>query len=261
MTLPSSPERNSSLGVGALLSHEALLRQTDWVSLEQPFPDKNAVAEALEKLLDNDPAVGTRALRDLREAANHQNTLYAVTTSVARYVAAVLPDPRTEAIGDYRRGRPPGPLRAALLDWLGDMADDASDAAVAGARSLGFEMSAAQAEFRAARPALFAAVSQYVDDGDDRVRHAAVVAALLLLDSIEERERHRVEFAPRLAELLKTSGVGFHRERALDSLDIWGEDTGDLWRAEWDTALESAYKPLANIIPPSREVHPDGPPF
>jgi hypothetical protein len=84
---------------------------------------------------------------------------------------------------------------------------------------------------------------------------------LLLLDSIEERERHRAEFAPRIAQLLETSGSGYHRERALDSLDIWGEGTGDLWRAEWGAALEASYEPCTNVILTSREVHPDGPPF
>lgn len=87
------------------------------------------------------------------------------------------------------------------------------------------------------------------------------MAALLLLDSVEERERHRAAFTPRLVELLATSDVGYRRQRALDSLDIWGEDTEDLWRAEEDTALETAYEPYPDVIPPSREDHPDGPPF
>jgi hypothetical protein len=226
--VPSSPEQNASLSVGTELTHEALLRQTDWASLEQAFPDQIVVADALEKLLNDDIAVKARALSDLHEAAHHQNTIYGVTTSVAVYVAAVLPDPRTETVGHYRRNRPTEPLRAALLDWLGEMADDASDVAVAGARSVGFDMSPEQAEFRAARPALFAAVSQYVDDADVHVRHAALVAALLLLDSVEERERHRAEFTPRLMELVLTSDVSYRRERALDSLDIWEEHTEDL---------------------------------
>lgn len=249
------------MSVGTESTHEALLRQTDWASLEQPFPDQIVVADALEKLLDGDLAVRARALLDLHEAANHQNTIYGVTTSVASYVAAVLPDPRTETVGHYRWNTPAEPLRAALLDWLGEMADDASDAAVAGARSVGFDMSPEEAEFRAARPALFAAVSQYVDDGDNNVRHAALVAALLLLDSVDERERHRAEFTPRLVELVLTSDIGYRRERALDSLDIWGEDTEDIWRDEWDAGLERAYEPYPDLTPPSREVHPDGPPF
>jgi len=89
--------------------------------LELPFPNQIDVADALAKLLNKDTVVRSRALRDLHEAANYQNTVYDVTRSVAAYIAAALSDSRTETVADYRRIRPAGPLRAELLDWLSDM--------------------------------------------------------------------------------------------------------------------------------------------
>ena len=86
-----------------------------------PFPNQIDVADALAKLLNKDTVVRSRALRDLHEAANYQNTVYDVTRSVAAYIAAALSDSRTETVADYRRIRPAGPLRAELLDWLSDM--------------------------------------------------------------------------------------------------------------------------------------------
>lgn len=131
-----------------LPDHLTILRRTDWASLEQPFPDHIVVADELVRLLDDDPEVRVKALNALSEAANHQNTIYEVTPSVARYLAALLVDQRTEAMGLFRRNKPLVSLRVALVDWLGYMANDASDEAAAGAARFGFGVSPAMAEFR-----------------------------------------------------------------------------------------------------------------
>lgn len=215
-----------------LPDHVTILRQTDWESLEQPFPDQIVVANELVDLLDDDPAVRVKALGALREAGNHQNTIYQVTPPLAQYVAALLADQRTEAVASYRRNKPPVSLRVALLDWLGFIANDASDEVVAGAARFGFGTSPAMEEFRSMRPSLFDVVEKFAGHPDEATRCAAVTACLLLLDNVEERGRHRERFAPLVAEILDSSVDGYYRDRAIESLEAWGEPTEGLRRDE-----------------------------
>jgi hypothetical protein len=57
----------------------------------------------------------------------HQDSLCSATAPAALFVAAALNDPRTLAHEDYSTWDDrPRPLRAALLDWLGRIADAAA---------------------------------------------------------------------------------------------------------------------------------------
>jgi hypothetical protein len=192
------------------------------------------IVEALTNLLDERPETSAQALDDLMEAANHQNSIYPVTPAVATYITALLPDPRTEIIGPYSQHGQVTSLRAALLDWLGSLADDTGDESLAAARRHGFGIgiSPQETELRAMRPAYFRVVTAFFDDPDAEVRHAAVVTALLLLDTPQEHRRHEAELARPVAELLVTSTDWRQRARALDTLDAWGQDTTALRQAE-----------------------------
>jgi hypothetical protein len=140
---------------------------------------------ALGSLLSPDPDVVVESLRHLEQTVHHQNSIYSATPPSALFVAAILSDPRVEAPGVYRRGEPRRPLRAVLLDWLGELADDVSDAAVAASRQPGFtpmDDRPEVLELRALRPVLHAAVAPYLTDPESSVRTAAVTAAARLLD-------------------------------------------------------------------------------
>jgi hypothetical protein len=213
-----------------------LFQQTDWAKLDYAFgPEDIDVSDALVKLFDERADVRARALGDLTEAANHQNTIYPATPSVALYIAAVLSDDRTELTGRYGRDDRIRSLRAALIGWLRALAHDVSDSTVAAGQRHGAGIYPAQAELRALRPTLFKAVMAFVDDPDVDVRHSAIATALVLLDTPQEQARHRAELATPVHELLATSTDGYYRARALDALDAWGEDTVSLRRAELRT--------------------------
>lgn len=212
-----------------------LLGRTDWAALQHARGSAADLPAGLALFLDGSLTVRTEAIGRWLEVVNHQNSIYQATTPVARYVAALLADPRTaelkvvEVIG----GRPAHPpLRAVLIDWLGSIADDASDTVVANMQRLGFDEYPEMEELRSARPVLLRAVEAFLNDADPAVRHAAITAALLLLDTSEQRDRCRGKYEPLVRDVLATSAVGYYRDRALNVLDTWGQDTAALRAAE-----------------------------
>jgi hypothetical protein len=168
-----------------------LLHGTPWPELGHALGAAGGTPAALGDLLAADAAVVARSLRHLEQTVHHQNSIYSATAPSALFVAAILSDPRVEAPGVYRRGDPRRrPLRAVLLDWLGEMADDVSDAAVEASRQPGFapmDDRPEVLELRALRPVLHAAVVPFVADPEPSVRTAAVTAAARLLDQDDRR--------------------------------------------------------------------------
>jgi hypothetical protein len=82
----------------------------------------------LARLLSEDAELCGQALGYLDAAVLHQGTIYSVTAPAALFVAGVLDDPRTlvpceSALPWDERERP---LRAALLEWLGSVAESAA---------------------------------------------------------------------------------------------------------------------------------------
>lgn len=111
-----------------------LLLRTDWNAVEHCCPDVAPETPViLRELLDDDPRVQGYALRCLAEALIRGNVFYTATAPAARYVAAVLGDPRTLAQVTDRSAyevpesgpQTPFPLRAGLMNWLGDAVVDA----------------------------------------------------------------------------------------------------------------------------------------
>ncbi|MEU8425497.1 hypothetical protein AB0C15_31945 [Micromonospora sp. NPDC048835] len=105
------------------------------------------------------------------------------------HLAAILAEPRTATAlvdeGIRSRAVPPRPLRVVLLDRLGGIADDVSDAAVAQLERLGFPLNdyREMVELRDKRQLILQAVSPFLDDPDPDTRNAATVTAALLLDT------------------------------------------------------------------------------
>lgn len=214
-----------------LTDPHTLLAETNWAELEHALGPAVDLQAGLGQFLDDDIALRSEAVSRYLELVNHQNSIYTATTTVALYVAAVLADPRTNALELVRRGgKQPGPMRAALLDWLGSIADDVSDEVLEIALRHGFcfDETSPTMKLRAARPRLFHTAAAFVHDPQPEIRHAAVTAALLLLDAPDERRRYRDAFTPLVLDVLTTSANNYYRLRALDSLDAWGEDTSAL---------------------------------
>ena len=225
-----------------------LFAHTDWAALEHADPFPFDLAETLAELLDQSLAVRSSALRALLQAVHHQNTIYSSTTPVAVYAAALLFDPRTENIEVDDQGKPPRLLRAALLDWLGELAYDVCDDNLAAALRLGFTTTTEEAELRAARPMILHAAISCTRAPDPAVRHAAVIATLRLLDIKQPNLQQQAEYSPLIEEVLAESTSRYHRAVALDTLDAWGQDTtayqpvqpaitaGDVPWAAWNNA-------------------------
>ncbi|MGW6980127.1 hypothetical protein ACWGE1_11850 [Streptomyces sp. NPDC054932] len=211
---------------------EALLRTTDWAALDHARGPAGDIPAVLADLHHPDPAVRARALAHGLEPVRHQNTIYAATPPVALYIAAILPDRKTAAVGTYeleQRRRPQPrrlPLRAALLDWLYLLALDAGDDCLRITRFHGFEDPDME-RVRSLRPVLFRAVAVFLRDEDPDVRHAALAAAVPLVED-PALEAFRAGLVPLAHELLATSTDHRYRSCVIDGLRAWGHDVHGL---------------------------------
>lgn len=173
---------------------------------------------------------------------------------VARYVAAILSHPATAAATTTTSeihpttGRAPNrPMRAELLEWLGSTAYDADDATVTiaedGWDGTSLPPDPAMRAFRDLRPHLYQAVRPLLDDEDERVRHAALVAAIPLAEHPGLITHHDL-LAHHARRLLNTSTLRYQRDRALNALRSWGHNTSALETPE-DTASRARYARFA----------------
>ncbi|MFD8757317.1 hypothetical protein ACFV0O_41055 [Kitasatospora sp. NPDC059577] len=207
----------------------ALFAGTDWSALRHVCTGMHGVPDTpdiLLGLLDNDPARRVRAVHNLDNLVLHQETVHAATAPAARYVAAVLGDPRTctEALWEGRPGR--RPLRAELLNWLGRFADTVSCPSYEGPGASG-HVAASQA----VRLALHADIAVFLDDADPSVREAALAAAALLL-AAPELVHHIPATAPAVRRILAVSANSRYRWIARRCLQAWGQDIDDLTAKE-----------------------------
>ncbi|MGW5556928.1 hypothetical protein ACWER9_06860 [Micromonospora sp. NPDC003944] len=189
MTADHSHHTGEPAEVGPLPDPRTLLLKTDWVSLWHAYGPAEDTPSTLAELIDDEPAARADALQHLFNTVYHQNSIYPATVPTTLYLAAILSEPRTAtALVDERirsRPVPPRPLRVVLLDRLGGIADDVSDAAVAQLERLGFPLSdyREMVDLRDQRQVILQAVSAFLHDPDPDTRHAAAVTAALLLDT------------------------------------------------------------------------------
>lgn len=216
---------------------ETVLEQTDWRGLAHSHgPAWPETPRLLAGLLTGDRDDARRALSHLWEELFHQGTIYEATPAAAEFVAAALPDPRVRAQPGPTREYGDGPLRAALLRWLS---------------RLGYAMGVQWRELfgddpfvetiggplRPMRPQLHAAVIAFLDDPDDNVRDAALIAAVNLA-SAPELTPHRADLSARVRAAIAADPHWRHAETAVLNLRYWGEH--DL---RWTEPAEPDYEP------------------
>lgn len=209
-----------------------VLHSTDWAALTHAYGPAVTTADDLLGLLGEDPETQAESLGRLEMSVLHQGSLYSATAPAALFIAGVLPHPRTLAVhksffpwDDRVR-----PLRAALLEWLGQFAESAAfdDEALADPQDAE-EAEALEAvrACRAVRPVIFDAIAPFLDDQDETVREAALgaVTHLLVADDLADRVPAAADRLERIA-----GGRGPRRERAgaLLTLARWGRDTAPL---------------------------------
>ncbi|PYC67892.1 hypothetical protein C7C45_19850 [Micromonospora arborensis] len=222
-----------------------VLEQTDWRALAHSHgPAWPETPRLLTGLLTGDRDDARRALSHLWEELFHQGTIYDATPAAARFVAVALADPRVRAEPGPTREYGDGPLRAALLVWLSRLGyamgvqwrewfgDDA-----AGGENIGGPL----------RPRLYAVVTACLDDPDENVRDAALIAAVNLA-SAPELTPHRAVLSARVRAAIAADPHWRHTETAVLNLRYWGEH--DLPRTE---SAELAYEPQQGTY--------DNPPF
>ncbi|GAA2624694.1 HEAT repeat domain-containing protein [Dactylosporangium fulvum] len=231
-----------------MIDPEAVLADTDWASLEHAYTDAADLPERLVGLLSGDPDTAGSVLGVLDAAVLHQGSIYSATAPTALYVAGILGDPRTlipceSALPWDERARP---LRAALLEWLGDVAESASwgeDPDDEDEEDEPDEDDEADvAACRAIRRDLFQVVALYLDDADESVRTAAEGAAghLLLAPDLAES---RQAVAERMLERVRQRPP---HERANTALTVarWGVAPRELL-----TDAEPAVRAYAALAP------------
>ncbi|MFF5790206.1 HEAT repeat domain-containing protein [Streptomyces sp. NPDC012693] len=222
---------------GRLLDPLSVIEGTDWATLEHAYGMALDTPLRLLQLLDEDPEVQAGALGLLDMSVLHQESLYSATAPAALYVAAVLNDPRTLASHENYStcDDRPRPLRAALLEWLGQIAD-----AVAYGETIdeqdGNDPGVSDA-VRAVRGTILDAVAPHLLDPAPAVREAALNATIALLQSPELTGR--ISGAARTLRQLLAESTD-RRERATITLTIgaWGEDTA-CWLADPDPAIRA----------------------
>ncbi|MFI0242326.1 hypothetical protein [Streptomyces sp. NPDC016845] len=203
--------------------------------------------------MDEDPEVRSEALAALDMGVLHQGSLYTVTAPAALFVAAILDHPMglAEHEGHFPwDDGPPRSLRAALLGWLGQVAESAAYGEDQARDRAHWEwrpwhedipdeddcdeLAALQA-CRDLRPTLYDAVEPFLSSTDPHVCEAALGAAIPLLLAPDLADR-----TPRAEALLRArlATMTGRRERAAiaRALSLWGTDTSDLL-ADTDPAV------------------------
>ncbi|MFD8718559.1 hypothetical protein ACFV2H_11190 [Streptomyces sp. NPDC059629] len=210
-------------------AHKGLLTEADWAALGHAFGSAIDTPKMLAALLDPDQSARTEALSYLHDPLHHQNTLYEATVPAALYVAAILSDPRTTRTVDKSRHAFPGCMRAELLSWIASIANEVTDEVKALSQRHGYSLDdyPPAVGIQRIRPLLFSASLPYTEDTDRHVREAALTACIPLLDD-PRLLRHQRPLIPLVREVLGTSELWQHRERAIDALDAWGEDSSGL---------------------------------
>ncbi|MGW6096339.1 hypothetical protein ACWFRK_18645 [Streptomyces sp. NPDC055157] len=206
-----------------------VLAATHWGALEHAMGPADDVRGMLTGLLDAEQRVRSQALSDLHHVVHHQNTLYTATAPATLYVAGILGDSRTLWPVDKGPHDFPGPMRAELLGWLDSVANETDDESAAISRRCGFppEDYPPFVETCRIRSQLFHATSSFLDDPDLHVREAAISACIPLLDD-PRLLHHRATLIPLLRGSLAASALWQYRERSIEALAAWGEDTTGL---------------------------------
>ncbi|HEY2672570.1 MAG TPA: hypothetical protein VGJ07_19630 [Rugosimonospora sp.] len=228
-----------------MISPAEVLATTDWAELEHAYENAADLPDQLALLLSEDPDAAGDALGVLDAAVLHQGSIYSATAPAARFVASILNDPRTgiecgTALPWDQRVRP---LRAALLEWLANVALSAAGDEEAYDEEAG-ESDPAVDACRALRLELYRAVAPFLDDPTASVHSAALHAAGQLLRASDLAE-HRSALAHRLRESALGSAP-VQRARIALTLAGWNLAPRDLL-ADPDPAVR-AYAAIAPAL-------------
>ncbi|WP_214319194.1 HEAT repeat domain-containing protein [Nonomuraea sediminis] len=208
-----------------MIDARSVIESTDWSGLHHAYGDASDAPDALLALLSEDPESCGEALGYLDAAVLHQGSIYPVTAPAARFIAGILGDERTLVLCESAlpwddRERP---LRAALLEWLGSVAESVSfwdDEDDEEPEEDEDEDAHSVAACRAILRDLYSAVLPFLDDQDSTVRQAAVGAMGHLMLAPELAE-FRGEQAERMERLAHHSSVA---ERAAAALTLGNWD-------------------------------------
>ncbi|WP_067823501.1 hypothetical protein [Actinomadura kijaniata] len=162
-----------------------LLRDTDWWSLEQGTGSALELPALLASVVSGDPEQVYHGFCWALDLVSHQGTLFSAAPPVVLFTAAVLPDPRIDAVvtRTYWEG-PLHPLRQVMLHFLGQVAQLISAKGREDYWSSsppGCSYSQPYVQIRRQRPALLAAVAAWSHDPDPEVAKTAWWATRQLL--------------------------------------------------------------------------------
>jgi hypothetical protein len=177
-------------------SPEDVLAATNWSLLYHAYGSAGSLPKILRGLLSQDPVAAGHALGTLDAALLHQGSLCSATAPAAVFVARCLTDARTDIVcaSSLPWDNRTRPLRAALLEWLGNVGESASyhdehpD-----------DTNEAERACQTIRPELFRAIAPFLYNDNSSIRSAAMVAAGHILYAPDLAES-RTEVAQQLLE-------------------------------------------------------------
>jgi hypothetical protein len=210
-----------------------ILEDTDWSRLEHAYGSASPDTPAkLSGLVSGDPDSVKIALNHLNHSLLHQGTVYSATLPAVQYVAALLGDPRSrESLTPSWDEGKNYPLRERMLAWLASVADQVSEAKMQQIREWTddplLETFPLFHEIRGIYPTILPSAAIYFNDPHTKVREAALVAAVRLVES-SELASHREALAPLVKSVLAVSSDERHRRLAIEALAAWGEDVESL---------------------------------
>lgn len=166
-----------------------MIERTDRARLQHAYGPAEDTPFRLLELLHEDPEVQSRALGLLDMSVMHQGSLYSATVPAALITASIPDDPRTLARHESYfpwddRSRS---LRAALLEWLGQVADSAAHGETDNAEDP--HDPGVTAEVRTIRTMVYEATSTHLRSPEPDVREAALGATSALFEAPELADR------------------------------------------------------------------------
>ena len=217
--------------VDELSNPRKILEETDWAGLENrsgsAYPGTPTM---LLGLASGDSQAAEAALFHLSHELLEYPNVYSAAVPAARYVAALLDDPRGEDLlmSSWKEGG--RSLRANLLAWLSNVVDSVSGdmerkfIELAGYSPMEYPSSTFR-KIREIRSQIFSGVAACLDDQDPVVREEAIAAAVIIVQA-PELASHREALTPSVRDVLAVSSNPVYRRRAVTALAAWGEDAG-----------------------------------
>ncbi|MGK5557758.1 hypothetical protein ACSNOI_39765 [Actinomadura kijaniata] len=209
-----------------------LLETIDWPSKEHAFSNLErqgkfpSIPEIFNDLLSDSSEVRARSFNLLEQAINFEGGIFEATAPALLCIAAIINDNRIEFFSIDDCNGHSRAMRAALLEFLGQVVGDADDGNLENCRrSIPGDFPEIM-EVRKLRPVLFDAISHWWDGSNAPICESSIIAMAPLLEA-PELTRQRLDVIQRF------------RMEFSDNADRWSQEAVERILCKYDVALEN----------------------